>query len=440
MKGHGHLQGESLAGIQTFERSEKGSLAHTRLLRSLFPAGTRPKDAERRGREEKDALPHARCPKRAGASEMDLLSPNTKPRKPLSDVNEDAADKFIKMMDFASRKEKEGFDGEMEKPEEEMAETRAEKENSTEADQEDGQAPTFAETSPFEDQADSPVMVNEIEDIRTPMAQKVPETPAPYHHRDNGKTDPLEAMLVQEIFDLVEWKRPEKTGLVFGVGFVFLLVQPLSMVSFSTVTAVSYSLLTVLGYNSAKTFMYPSESPREYRVGVERVRSVTERIVPFLNVAIALASKLLSGQDEKKTLKLASLLWLCASIGSYMCTSTFLTIAWVAIFSLPTLLNHDLVTDQTRTLMDTISSEWAAQSKALGLTWKHKLAAGAFVYFLIARLCTYTTFLFAIFVLLNLVKLNLQPLEAEKVRVRARRVQEFAWQLATPVSHFKKRL
>lgn len=381
-----------------------------------------------------------RVPEVSETGEMDLMSPNTKPRKPLSDMNEEAAGKYIKMMDSAATKERGAVDGSKKKTVEDVAETRVEKEVSTEADQEDGQAPNEAEESPFEDQADSPVMVNETDEIRTPMAGTIPETPAVYQRHQDGKMDPLEAMMVQEIYDLVEWKRPEKTGLVFGVGFIFFLVQPLSMISFSTVSAVSYLLLAVLGYNSAMTFMYPSESPREFRVGVERVRSLTERIVPFLNVVIALSSKMLSGQDEKKTLKLASLLWLCASIGSHMRTSTFLTIAWVAVFSVPTLLNHDLVKDQTRNLLDTISREWALHSQAYGLTWKHKAAAGAVFYFLIARLCSYTTFFFAVFMMLNVLKLNLQPLEAEKVRVGARRVQEFAWQLATPVSHFKKRL
>lgn len=370
---------------------------------------------------------------------MDVLSPEPKARKPLGEVNADAADKIIRMMDFASKKKNEKESKDRKGSEFEEKETPVDREDSTEANQEDELAPTFADASPFEDQADSPYMPTDGQEMKTPTAGRVSNGPAPI--QSHGSMDgPREAALKQEIVDLVSWKRPEKTGLVFGVGFLLLLSQPLRMFSFSPVSAGSYILLAILGYNSIKTFMYPSDMPKEFRIGFETFRGIIERISPLINVTMSLLADLLSGQDEKRTLKLASLLWLGTSIGNYMSTNTFLTLSWVIAFALPSLMNQDIVREQISSWTDIVLNEASTRYSALGLTWKHKLAVGTFVYFLIARLCSYTTFMFAVFVMLNIVKLNLQPIEAEKVRVRARRVQEIAWQLATPVSHFKKRL
>ncbi|KAL4631092.1 reticulon-3 isoform X3 [Arapaima gigas] len=157
--------------------------------------------------------------------------------------------------------------------------------------------------------------------------------------------------------DLVYWRDPKKTGVVFGVSLLLLL----SLATFSIISVISYLLLALLcvtiSFRIYKTVIqavqksnegHPFRAFMEEDISVppETFRKHVDMCLSYINQALRYLSRLFLVEDLVDSLKLAVAMWLLTYVGAVFNGITILILVDVLVFTLP------LVYEKNKTQID----------------------------------------------------------------------------------------
>ena len=148
---------------------------------------------------------------------------------------------------------------------------------------------------------------------------------------------------------IVYWEDPIMSGAIFGSVLVVLL----SLSSYSLITVVSYTCLTllmvVLGvkvYSYVMVMMKKAEpgsdplakvSAMAVTIPDDTITNMSPCIAGFINKTTTELRRLFLVEDMVDTIKFGLSLWLLTYIGSWFNMLTLLILAWVTLFSAPKL-------------------------------------------------------------------------------------------------------
>ena len=148
---------------------------------------------------------------------------------------------------------------------------------------------------------------------------------------------------------IVYWEDPVVSGGVFGAVLVVLL----ALSSYSLITVVSYTCLTllmvVLGvkvYSYVMVMMKKAEpgsdplakvSAMAVTIPDDTITNMSPCIAGFINKTTTELRRLFLVEDMVDTIKFGLSLWLLTYIGSWFNMLTLLILAWVTLFSAPKL-------------------------------------------------------------------------------------------------------
>ncbi|XP_036379027.1 cell surface glycoprotein 1-like isoform X1 [Megalops cyprinoides] len=157
----------------------------------------------------------------------------------------------------------------------------------------------------------------------------------------------LSALLTHlSVRDLVLWRDPRKTGVVFGVSLLVLL----SLATFSVISVVSYLLLALLCvtitfrvYKSVIQAVQKSNEGHPFKalmekdvtIPTETFRKHTDIALAHLNRSIRQLRRLFLVEDLVDSLKLAIVMWLLTYVGAIFNGITLLILADILVFSSP---------------------------------------------------------------------------------------------------------
>uniref|UniRef100_A0A3B3T5P7 Reticulon n=2 Tax=Paramormyrops kingsleyae TaxID=1676925 RepID=A0A3B3T5P7_9TELE len=166
-----------------------------------------------------------------------------------------------------------------------------------------------------------------------------------YHLAEHALTAILTHLSVQ---DLVYWRDPKKTGVVFSVSLLLLL----SLAAFSIISVVSYILLALLCvtisfrvYKSVIQAVQKSSEGHPFKALMEKdvsvppdtFRKYVDISLSYINQGLKHASRLFLVEDLVDSIKLAVLMWLLTYIGAVFNGITVLILADILLFTLPLL-------------------------------------------------------------------------------------------------------
>jgi len=182
-----------------------------------------------------------------------------------------------------------------------------------------------------------------------------------------------------ELKSILNWSEPALSGLVFGSGFVFVF----SLSHFSLLLVLAYFALTFLLFGvGCKVYVHlmgtlkkPCKDPLakieviDMTLDSEKLAATLSKVVESLNEVIIKVRGLCLLQNYVESAKFASLLYVASYIGAVFNTLTLLTIAWVAVFVVPTVYQQnqakvDDVLAQVKTQYETINQKVAAMLPA----------------------------------------------------------------------------
>ena len=158
---------------------------------------------------------------------------------------------------------------------------------------------------------------------------------------------------------IVYWEDPIMSGAIFGSVLVVLL----SLSSYSLITVVSYTCLTllmvVLGvkvYSYVMVMMKKAEpgsdplakvSAMAVTIPDDTITNMSPCIAGFINKTTTELRRLFLVEDMVDTIKFGLSLWLLTYIGSWFNMLTLLILAWVTLFSAPKLyVNNQAQVDE----------------------------------------------------------------------------------------------
>ena len=158
---------------------------------------------------------------------------------------------------------------------------------------------------------------------------------------------------------IVYWEEPIVSGAVFGTVLVVLL----SLASYSLITVVSYTCLTllmvVLGvklYSYVMVMMKKAEpgsdplakvSAMPVTIPDDTITNMSPCIASTINKTTTELRRLFLVEDMMDTIKFGLSLWLLTYIGSWFNMLTLLILGWVTLFSAPKLyVNNQAQVDE----------------------------------------------------------------------------------------------
>ncbi|XP_026066947.1 reticulon-3-like isoform X3 [Carassius auratus] len=148
------------------------------------------------------------------------------------------------------------------------------------------------------------------------------------------------------VTDLVHWRDPKKSGVVFGVSLLLLL----SLAAFSVISVVSYLLLALLCvtisfriYKSVIQAVQKSNEGHPFKALMEKdvtvppetFRKHVDVCLTHVNRALKQMSRLFLVEDLVDSLKLAVVMWLMTYVGAVFNGITILILADILLFSVP---------------------------------------------------------------------------------------------------------
>ncbi|KAI2805145.1 hypothetical protein RDWZM_008518 [Blomia tropicalis] len=154
-----------------------------------------------------------------------------------------------------------------------------------------------------------------------------------------------QSVLVQAA-ELVYWRDPKNTGIVFGLGLVILL----SLSIFSVISVVAYTLLfTLLGTLSFRVYKnvlqavqktsegHPFKEYLEIEIAPsqERINEIVASFVSHGTCFINRMRSVLLVEDIVDSLKYLLIFWALTYIGAWFNGLTLVILAYIAAFSLP---------------------------------------------------------------------------------------------------------
>ncbi|XP_061665020.1 reticulon-3 isoform X3 [Syngnathoides biaculeatus] len=180
----------------------------------------------------------------------------------------------------------------------------------------------------------------------------------------------LTAMLTHvSVKDLLHWRDPKKSGLVFGVSMLLLL----SLAAFSVISVVSYLLLALLCvtitfriYKSVVQAVQKSSDGHPFKSLIEKDVSIPPETfrkhvdsgLTYINRALKHMSRLFLVEDLVDSLKLAVVMWLLTYVGAVFNGITILILADILLFAVPPIYEKnktqiDQYVDLARTQINT---------------------------------------------------------------------------------------
>ncbi|XP_033639718.1 reticulon-1-A-like isoform X1 [Asterias rubens] len=166
-----------------------------------------------------------------------------------------------------------------------------------------------------------------------------PSSPALGALIDPSKIDP-------RVVELVYWRDPKKSGVVFGS--VFLVLLALSLCSF--ISVVAYLLLAVMtvtiSFRIYKTVMQAVQKTGEgnpfkahldcdITLSKEQVEKYTDKVIEKINAHSGCLRHLLLVEDFVDSIKFAVILWLLTYVGAWFNGLTLVMLGWIDLFVLP---------------------------------------------------------------------------------------------------------
>ncbi|XP_042225755.1 reticulon-1-A-like isoform X4 [Homarus americanus] len=152
--------------------------------------------------------------------------------------------------------------------------------------------------------------------------------------------------IINPLVDLIYWKDVKKTGVVFG-GFLALFIS-LAYVSF--ISVLSYTSLTVLSvtiiyrvYKNIMQAIQKSQDGHPFKnlleldtdLPLEKVHDASDAFVNWWNPKFTEVKRLFLVEDLVDSVKFGCLLWCLTYVGSWFNGLTLVTLATVALFTLP---------------------------------------------------------------------------------------------------------
>ncbi|XP_019714027.1 reticulon-3 isoform X3 [Hippocampus comes] len=146
--------------------------------------------------------------------------------------------------------------------------------------------------------------------------------------------------------DLIHWRDPKKSGLVFGLSMLVLL----SLAAFSVISVVSYLLLALLCvtitfriYKSVVQAVQKSSDGHPFKslidkdvsIPPETFRKHVDTSLAYINRALKQMSRLFLVEDLVDSLKLAVVMWLLTYVGAVFNGITILILADILLFAVP---------------------------------------------------------------------------------------------------------
>ncbi|XP_036453624.1 reticulon-3 isoform X1 [Colossoma macropomum] len=161
-------------------------------------------------------------------------------------------------------------------------------------------------------------------------------------------SSPVSLIQSPQVYELVHWRDPKKTGVVFGTSLLLLL----SLAAFSVISVISYLLLALLCvtitfriYKSVIQAVQKSSEGHPFKALMEKDVSVppetfrkhVDVCLTYINRALKQMSRLFLVEDLVDSLKLAVVMWLLTYVGAVFNGITILILADILIFSVPLL-------------------------------------------------------------------------------------------------------
>ncbi|KAF1380338.1 hypothetical protein PFLUV_G00162620 [Perca fluviatilis] len=146
--------------------------------------------------------------------------------------------------------------------------------------------------------------------------------------------------------DLIHWRDPKKSGLVFGLSMLLLL----SLAAFSVISVASYLLLALLCvtitfriYKSVVQAVQKSGEGHPFKTLIDKDVSVppetfrkhVDASLTYINRALKQMSRLFLVEDLVDSLKLAVVMWLFTYVGAVFNGITILILADILLFAVP---------------------------------------------------------------------------------------------------------
>ncbi|KAI5609595.1 reticulon-3 isoform X1 [Silurus asotus] len=150
------------------------------------------------------------------------------------------------------------------------------------------------------------------------------------------------------VYDLVYWRDPKKSGVVFGISLLLLL----SLAAFSVISVISYLLLALLCvtisfriYKSVIQAVHKSNEGHPFKelmekdvsLSPETFRKHVDECLTYINRALKQLSRLFLVEDLIDSLKLAVVMWLLTYVGAVFNGITILILVDILAFTVPPL-------------------------------------------------------------------------------------------------------
>nr|XP_037274153.1 reticulon-3-like isoform X2 [Rhipicephalus microplus] len=146
--------------------------------------------------------------------------------------------------------------------------------------------------------------------------------------------------------ELVYWRQPKKSGLVFGLVLAVLL----SLTCFSLISVVAYlalgSLMVAIAFRvyrnvlqavqkSSEGHPFKEYLEKDLSLPKERVHETVDMVIKHVDATVARLRSLFLVEDLVDSLKLALLFWVLTYVGSWFNGMTLIILAYVSAFTLP---------------------------------------------------------------------------------------------------------
>ncbi|XP_031733551.1 reticulon-3 isoform X3 [Anarrhichthys ocellatus] len=160
----------------------------------------------------------------------------------------------------------------------------------------------------------------------------------------DGQNSAKESKL--SVKDLIYWRDPKKSGLVFGLSLLLLL----SLAAFSFISVASYLLLALLCvtitfriYKCVVQAVQKSSDGHPFKTLIDKDVSIPPEIfrkhvdfsLTHINRALKQMSRLFLVEDLVDSLKLAVVMWLFTYVGAVFNGITILILADILLFAVP---------------------------------------------------------------------------------------------------------
>lgn len=161
-----------------------------------------------------------------------------------------------------------------------------------------------------------------------------------------GSLTELYHSFLVHVAELVYWRDPKNTGIVFGAGLVILL----SLSIFSVISVVAYSLLfTLLGTLSFRIYKNVMQAVQKTNDGhpfkdyleieitpsPDRIHEIVDTVVAHGTCFINRMRSILLVEDIVDSLKYLLIFWALTYIGGWFNGLTLILLAYIAAFSFP---------------------------------------------------------------------------------------------------------